>query len=206
MSDYQVLLVRASEAAGNTRAFCAGLVAAHSGVCRSCSAAAARADALWELAQPTNALLLAVDAGKASLTLPPLHAHELPVCHDHPEQPEGVEGGDDGESGGEESVVLGFLLFDFEDVDMEPEDGFCAYVVEFHVCDSAQRRGVGSALLAQLERLAAQRGASCLRLTCERKNTRAVAFYKARGFRTDPDSPAPRQRASYVILRKRLVR
>ena len=86
----------------------------------------------------------------------------------------------------------GFLAFRFE------WEGAVAYIYEVHA--AVPGRGVGSALMAALERLCVEKTEiRKLMLTVLRGNSEALAFYRRRGWREDEDSPAD---AAYVILCK----
>lgn len=58
------------------------------------------------------------------------------------------------------------------------------YVLVVSTMPSFRNRGIGSRLLAELERLAMQRGRSSIELDVDEQNTHAVEFYQQRGYRT----------------------
>ena len=197
-----------------TRAWCLSLVVENRTVCRTGANSTRRAvtaEMHKELTCTTNAVLLAAPAeqpdGRLRL-LTRVRGPPLPIRHDpddtpaSPPQTKRARPAPATAAPGE--PLLGFLLYDLEDTDMEPEEGFCAYIVEVHVAAAARGQGVGRALLAALEQVASDAGASCVRLTCANKNTRAHAFYAAHGFETDADSPDPALHMPYTILRKHL--
>lgn len=133
----------------------------------------------------------------------------LPVLHEE-EQPapkkkrtsETTE--DDTKSNGDDGTdkLLGFLLYDFDDIEMDPDEGFCAYIAEVHVRSEMRGKGIGGFLLSTLETIALNAGASCIKLTCSKKNTGALKFYFANSFDFDPDNPDEELDMPYVILRK----
>ncbi|MFJ1585510.1 GNAT family N-acetyltransferase [Streptomyces sp. NPDC088197] len=55
------------------------------------------------------------------------------------------------------------------------------YLKELYVRESAQRRGVGRALLAELKRIAAESACSRIEWTADTDNPPALAFYEALG-------------------------
>jgi ribosomal protein S18 acetylase RimI-like enzyme len=75
----------------------------------------------------------------------------------------------------------------------EEEDGrllgVLTYIVTGAECEvltlhaDERRRGVGSALIAEVERIAARAGCTRLRLTTSNDNVDALRFYQRRGFR-----------------------
>ena len=201
-----------------TRAWCLALVLANRTLCRTgpnSTRRAVTAEMHKELACATNAVLLATPAvepdGRRRLCtrvrgppLPVRHAtddDDTPAAPPRPKRARAAAA-----AAATTAPPLGFLLYDLEDTDMAPEDGFCAYVVEVHVAAAARGRGVGRALLAALEQVAGDAGASCVRLTCANRNARAHAFYAAHGFVLDADSPDPALHMPYTILRKQLSR
>ena len=224
--NYIISAQRADELDEATRAWCLSLVLANRTICRTGANSTRRAVAAEvraELASASNAVLLAAPAvqpdGRLRLCTR-VRGPPLPIRHDAEDPPQAKRarpapravasssstssGTSDAEAEEKAPPPLGFLLYDLEDTDMEPEDGFCAYVVEVHVAAAARGRGVGRALLAALEQVAGDAGASCVRLTCANKNARAHAFYAAHGFVRDADSPDPALHMPYTILRKQL--
>jgi len=109
---------------------------------------------------------------------------------------------DEGADEGAEEPVA-FAAIRFETAEVAQRDGWAVYVYELQVEPAVRGRGVGSHLLALVAAVAAQAGATMLRLTCFTANTTALAFYTRHGFVLDPISPGVGE-ASHVILRKRL--
>jgi ribosomal-protein-alanine N-acetyltransferase len=71
-------------------------------------------------------------------------------------------------------VMLGFGIMEYED-DL-------AHLVLFGVCENVRRRGIGSALLAWLEKVASVAGVERLKVEARLSNTGARAFYRKHGY------------------------
>ena len=81
---------------------------------------------------------------------------------------------------------------------LDPSGGDCWYLGLLAVGIGGQARGLGRQLLAQAERLAAERGATGMRLTVIHVRDDLAAWYERRGYRrTGHSEPFPEQ---YVTL------
>jgi GNAT superfamily N-acetyltransferase len=69
---------------------------------------------------------------------------------------------------------------------LRPMDAATAEIKRMFVAANARRRGVGRAILAELERLAAEHGYRTLRLETGNRQPEAVALYERHGFRRIP--------------------
>ena len=65
-----------------------------------------------------------------------------------------------------------------------------AHLLLFAVREGARRRGIGSALLAWLERVAHVAGVSHFKVEARRENVAARAFYRKNGYSEIEDVPA----------------
>lgn len=92
------------------------------------------------------------------------------------------------------------------------EDGHeVVYIYEIHFTPEWQGRGLGKRLLAIVEDVARNVGASKVMLTVFRANKRAVDWYLRLGYQEDEFSPGPRKlrngtvkQPSYIILSKQV--
>ncbi len=106
-----------------------------------------------------------------------------------------AELGDDGSGSFSPSDVLvprsAFLVARLEDqpvgcAALRPLDVEAAEVKRMYVAESARRKGVGRALLADLERMAGGFGYRILRLETGNRQPEAVALYESCGYRQIP--------------------
>ena len=74
---------------------------------------------------------------------------------------------------GQELIGFGIMVYRYES----------AYLCLFAVEPSRRRRGIGSAILAWLERVAAVAGIQRLALEARADNVRALSFYEKHGYR-----------------------
>jgi ribosomal protein S18 acetylase RimI-like enzyme len=83
-----------------------------------------------------------------------------------------------------DGVVAGFVLaiYDLPDEVSLTDQTFVAYMA---VEPAAQRRGIGKALLEEVERLSAERGLSYVSLMVTEQNTAARVLYERAGFGTE---------------------
>ncbi len=77
--------------------------------------------------------------------------------------------------------LVGYAVVTF-DVECPAAAGFTAELATLYVQEHFAGRGVGSSLLAQAAALAARRCNTPLWLTVNAKNSRAIAFYRERGY------------------------
>ena len=209
----KISVVRADELDESTRDWCFSLFQQNARQCRSEPSAEDEAETFEALSNPANGVLLATvyikteeDAGSEPEDIV-LKAPKLPVVHEGEEPPNKKHKNEQKNAQTKVSDDLaGFLLYDFDDIEMEPDEGFCAYNLEVHVSPKNRKKGIGAALLSALERIAIEAGASCLKLTCSKKNEGALHFYDSHGFVLDPDNPDDSFHVDYVILRKPLLK
>ncbi|KAH7104575.1 acyl-CoA N-acyltransferase [Auriculariales sp. MPI-PUGE-AT-0066] len=92
---------------------------------------------------------------------------------------------------GKAGALAGYVGFRFDTEetisgDLEP----VMYCYELQVSKAAQRTGLGSALIQDMESLAATWKLDKVMLTCFLANSSALAFYRHSGFTPDPTSPS----------------
>ena len=220
-----ISVIRADEIDEDTREWCLSLVIQSIDKCKEDpSTETTIRETGWELTRSTNGIIIASSssssADKSSLdtttTVPTDHSLQtvkLPVMHQAEEAPKKkrsrkptTETRTTVKVQQEFGEIEGFILFDYDDIDMEPEEGFCAYIIEIHVRPESRSKGIGAILLSSLENIAIEAGASCLKLTSMKKNKDALKFYYKHGFVLDPDSPAKKFHVPYVILRKTFIK
>jgi GNAT superfamily N-acetyltransferase len=80
------------------------------------------------------------------------------------------------------------------------------YLYELQIAASSRGTGLGSRLIAMAESIAKEFGMDKVTLTVEKANTRAISFYKKRGY--DHDSTCPTlfgRDVSFIILSKSVL-
>ena len=207
-----ISVVRADELDESTRNWCFSLFQQNAPQCRWDLSTEDEAETFKTLSSSTNSVILAtlhLKTGDDADTVPRdeiVKAPKLPVIHEGQELPHKKTREEKNNTTTTICTddLVGFLLYDFDDIEMDPDEGFCAYILDVHVSSKNRSKGVGAALLSALEHIAIEAGASCLKLTCAKKNKRAFHFYDCHGFVLDPTSPDDSLDASYVILRKPL--
>jgi len=101
----------------------------------------------------------------------------------------------------ESSEVAAFACFRFEgDPDLGGTIREVLYCYELQVAAALQGSGLGSVLLAQMERIGRCWGMERVLLTVLKENTRALRFYSRKGFQIDDTSPAPDEAMDYEIM------
>jgi ribosomal protein S18 acetylase RimI-like enzyme len=84
----------------------------------------------------------------------------------------------------QESIVTGYILVGFGySLEFGGRD---AFVDELYVRPAYQRRGIGTALLVEAERLATQLGVNALHLESDFDNPRATSLYESKSYRKHP--------------------
>jgi ribosomal protein S18 acetylase RimI-like enzyme len=86
-----------------------------------------------------------------------------------------------------------------------PGAGGCAEVLRIRVHPATRRRGIGRALMAELERRAARRGFRSVRLDTAANQPEAMAFYQGLGYRETGRERRPGWTWTLVYYAKTLV-
>ena len=87
-----------------------------------------------------------------------------------------------------DSVFNPHLLPGFKLVDTNDLAGFVTYDIQKNTCEIVtlnsfrERQGIGSALLAAVEKYARQKGCTCCMLVTTNDNLNALGFYQKRGY------------------------
>jgi len=99
------------------------------------------------------------------------------------------------------SEVAAFACFRFEgDPDLGETIREVLYCYELQVAAALQGSGLGSGLVAQLERIGRCWGMERVLLTVLKENTGALRFYSRKGFQIDDTSPALDEAMDYEIM------